>query len=181
MRDHPRIRGNSIQSALESDGAVGSPPHTREQLEVDERRFIVFGITPAYAGTAGFSRPVFCRQRDHPRIRGNSPLGRFEKQAAAGSPPHTREQPVTDSNDTIGWRITPAYAGTADRFLSAAGRWRDHPRIRGNSYTSGSSVLKHPGSPPHTREQQTAQKIGRDWMRITPAYAGTAPSAHSVG
>ena len=67
---HPRIRGEYVNSInLNLDG-VGSPPHTRGILEINEQATQQTGFTPAYAGnTAGA-----CRRRRfgwvHPRIRG---------------------------------------------------------------------------------------------------------------
>ena len=55
--DHPRIRGNSFGMTMNVLCGMGSPPHTREQLNnlaADDRHL---RITPAYAGTA-FSFPA---------------------------------------------------------------------------------------------------------------------------
>ena len=77
-------------------------------------------------------------------------------------------------------RITPAYAGTAIRLPGCGRVQRDHPRIRGNSYTASRMRPSSAGSPPHTREQQNTAEPSRKSCRITPAYAGTAISVSDI-
>ena len=154
---------------------MGSPPHTREQLANTDDGDIRIRITPAYAGTAASWRPAiqkmsmgitpayagtaffsscdvfFCK--DHPRIRGNSVRGEGFHRGARGSPPHTREQPISSISPNPATRITPAYAGTAQTMLSSRQYKQDHPRIRGNSRLRHRNPCAGLGSPPHTREQ----------------------------
>ena len=50
-RDHPRVCGNHLEIHLAGDLCLGSPPRVREPLAVYLNYLIVFGITPACAGT----------------------------------------------------------------------------------------------------------------------------------
>ena len=49
--DHPRLRGNYSQNKSKYSTHIGSPPLTRELLEVFGPIVAALGITPAYAGT----------------------------------------------------------------------------------------------------------------------------------
>ena len=71
-KDHPRIRGNTGLIRNAGKTKSGSPPHTREHWPEPEAVFVVFGITPAYAGTLFTDIAPFSVTQDHPRIRGNT-------------------------------------------------------------------------------------------------------------
>ena len=90
VRDHPRIRGEYINSCWSIDGTKGSPPHTRGIRHACLRKGANFGITPAYAGNTWTSRNSSPLTRDHPRIRGEYCISPAEPASAEGSPPHTR-------------------------------------------------------------------------------------------
>ena len=111
---------------------------------------------------------------DHPRIRGNSIITLRMICMRSGSPPHTREQPSMNALYSARSGITPAYAGTASSSLHQSSLHRDHPRIRGNSYSRTAIKYSFIGSPPHTREQPLLEILGSPGAGITPAYAGTA-------
>ena len=69
--------------------------------------------------------------QDHPRIRGKK-FKDFEKcEAAAGSPPHTREKVTQKELAKQTGRITPAYAGKRPKNFVSKPNCKDHPRIRG--------------------------------------------------
>ena len=48
--DHPRIRGEHLDSVCDSVFGLGSPPHTRGTLSESLPSAQLTGITPAYAG-----------------------------------------------------------------------------------------------------------------------------------
>ena len=48
--DHPRIRGTNASSKLTPCFLMGSPPHTRDKSSSNSVPFLLYGITPAYAG-----------------------------------------------------------------------------------------------------------------------------------
>ena len=139
----------------------------------------VSGITPAYAGTT-LRSSASCRSAwDHPRIRGNHWISPSTRRRPAGSPPHTREPRQDRGRGDRVAGITPAYAGTTgSSAFRGVGLW-DHPRIRGNHLHVLHQVLRHPGSPPHTREPLIEGVLREIIPRITPAYAGTTCSRDS--
>ena len=108
-------------------------------------------ITPACAGktwkrpSAGHSGP------DHPRMRGEDIRVIDIRYPGRGSPPHARGRPEQGGEAILLRRITPACAGKTPSFpirLVSAG---DHPRMRGEDGSSGSSSIRPRGSPPHAR------------------------------
>ena len=132
LQDHPRIRGNYSFHSSQLDFPIGSPPHTRELLDLPVRVVRRMRITPAYAGTTRIRPADRGDVQDHPRIRGNYYRRRRSIWTTAGSPPHTRELLDMCAGSGALIRITPAYAGTTLVTRDYDGREEDHPRIRGN-------------------------------------------------
>ena len=90
---------------------MGSPPLTRELLDLVNHLFSGAGITPAYTGTTYYAIKKGRWYRDHPRLRGNYIRGMANIEAFLGSPPLTRElRDVTVTTEQQAG-ITPAYAG----------------------------------------------------------------------
>ena len=111
VRDHPRIRGEHLQT-LPVEGQLPR-------------------IIPAYAGSTGDAIGVCGAGRDHPRIRGeHGPLPAGQA-ALAGSSPHTRGAPPSWGGSSTPGRIIPAYAGSTSSAPPPQTRRPDHPRIRG--------------------------------------------------
>ena len=131
---------------------VGSPPHTRGTLTVEDCIINIARITPAYAGNTLYYISQYTNFQDHPRIRGEHKSSSYSKRHFGGSPPHTRGTLFFSEFSTLPARITPAYAGnTSINFFDT-------------------SVIA--GSPPHTRGT-TNRPRGCDFGGgITPAYAG---------
>ena len=96
-------------------------------------------------------------------------------------------------DDTIGCRITPAYAGKSRAMFVSWNKTRDHPRLCGEKCRSWYNALLHPqdhprlcgekgtalaqsehvrGSPPPMRGKGTGAVGDRLLQGITPAYAG---------
>ena len=69
--------------------------------------------------------------------------------------------------------ITPAYAGTTNVKPTPDMLPEDHPRLRGNYYSSPKPFASPIGSPPLTRELPSAYPSFTPFFGITPAYAGT--------
>ena len=71
-RDHPRMRGENLETVLMYLNNWGSPPHARgkyiDQAPVDGH----VGITPACAGKIHTLPPTPSCPRDHPRMRGEN-------------------------------------------------------------------------------------------------------------
>ena len=70
-----------------------------------------YRITPAYAGKRGRVAASSDARRDHPRLCGEK-LDRIRLyKPDSGSPPPMRGKAETGEVTTVGYRITPAYAG----------------------------------------------------------------------
>ena len=138
-QDHPRLRGNNIESGKGVHNITGSPPLAREQQVRAGHVCPYQGITPACAGTTCRSHSSSSSVQDHPRLRGNNVNASTGEELGTGSPPLAREQLQQNSIFIRCLRITPACAGTTQyHWLTALVR-RDHPRLRGNNATSFST------------------------------------------
>ena len=134
---------------------------------------MMYGITPAYAGTTSDSYTLSYSPWDHPRLRGNYIKLAMELNGITGSPPLTRELHCINRALPFFFRITPAYAGTTQHQKLSLQNRRDHPRLRGNYVLLSTIRLSSKGSPPLTRELQAFSNFSHLRARITPAYAGT--------
>ena len=128
---HPRIRGEDFFVVSASGICVGSPPHTRGRLPDPERRGLLQGFTPAYAGKIAFGADHILTFRVHPRIRGEDPDSVDGVNCMMGSPPHTRGRFLRVSALRRLARFTPAYAGKILLMIFRCPPLWVHPRIRG--------------------------------------------------
>ena len=55
-------------------------------------------------------------------------------------------------------------------------QFKDHPRSRGDHFSSGGWLMVHEGSPPLTRGPRIDEATSVTGRRITPAHAGTTPA-----
>ena len=83
---------------------------------------------------------------------------------------------MPDSTVPIAW-IIPAYAGSTTSQLWSSPAAMDHPRIRGEHISDGSTARMRGGSSPHTRGAPVDLIQGLVELRIIPAYAGSTPAA----
>ena len=158
---------------LQEDVPKGSPPHTRGLHNTVLKEKDTLGITPAYAGTTLQCCPLFLQEQDHPRIRGDYICSTKRLHKNIGSPPHTRGLHKKRLDNIKEQGITPAYAGTTLPLFTAIPQVEDHPRIRGDYQKRLLLMLLWWGSPPHTRGLLRFKSFILDFVRITPAYAGT--------
>ena len=133
------------------------------------------GITPACAGNTNRGSDDRCRERDHPRMRGEYAKFLLLSLFLLGSPPHARgiQLFLRHAHNRAG--ITPACAGntiTVDTFCI---RIRDHPRMRGEYFFTFTSSVNLWGSPPHARGIRTVSGQSPEFHGITPACAGNTP------
>ena len=84
-------------------------------------------------------------------MRGEDPSSSVDRLHAAGSPPHARGRREINSffSDVSG--ITPACAGKTRFAPLRRGRWKDHPRMRGEDVSYYNAEAFTMGSPPHAR------------------------------
>ena len=84
------MRGEDISAAAHARLRKGSPPHARGRHADQEAFGYSTGITPACAGKTHAGFIGWFRGSDHPRMRGEDPLGDAEHVHGVGSPPHAR-------------------------------------------------------------------------------------------
>ena len=130
-------------------------------------------IIPAYAGSTGGLRLRLRIWGDHPRIRGEHGRSSLAAPVEAGSSPHTRGAHTSIRSIAARTGIIPAYAGSTRPTRWMGGRWRDHPRIRGEHVRFGDFCLRDRGSSPHTRGALYGVAGVVEDARIIPAYAGS--------
>ena len=118
---------------------------------------------------------------DYPRTRGEHFVCRGSETARLGSPPHTRGTPALSMGAPILPRITPAHAGNTTRPCASSPSVEDHPRTRGEHFSSDPQWRANRGSPPHTRGTRAGRGRSCDIQRITPAHAGNTVNLHEVG
>ena len=129
-------------------------------------------ITPAYAGKRSSSTQKCDNPRDHPRLRGEKSKNTLYRAVKKGSPPLTRGKVPPYHFFLCTYRITPAYAGKRERQTGDAGTAEDHPRLRGEKFTTPANFIPVKGSPPLTRGKVIIARSTSISLRITPAYAG---------
>ena len=132
-------------------------------------------------------------KKDHPRLRGKDSTTFLPKSSITGSPPLTRERPVSTVSTPSFLGITPAYAGKTNKRVARSKINTDHPRLRGKDVCRFCFMIiccmDHPrlrgkdkrpmifnssfeGSPPLTRERLVFVFGLKVIYWITPAYAG---------
>jgi len=133
--DHPRVRGEHSTPRGCARPLAGSPPRARGTRRVRRGCPGGSGITPACAGNTSWRCGGRRCRWDHPRVRGEH---RGEHDAdtgvwlrARGSPPRARGTPGRVRRRVPGRGITPACAGNTGSATRVLGRFRDHPRVRG--------------------------------------------------
>ena len=135
-------------------------------------RFLLCGITPAYAGKRSEFSFAFTLHKDHPRICGEKPEWCREDVEAWGSPPHMRGKAQIHLGLLVVLGITPAYAGKSTPSHTVKQDKKDHPRICGEKTDRLKLVRNAPGSPPHMRGKASIGARVAALFGITPAYAG---------
>ena len=200
-RDHPRIRGEHGHFKAIVNPVQGSSPHTRGAPVPLGIPAAPVGIIPAYAGSTCAAPWASQRRTDHPRIRGEHPPRRGAGPAQEGSSPHTRGAQSRPFSGVQVRRIIPAYAGSTLQVLAAVAAGADHPRIRGEHWSSSPSIRisgwiipayagstylrRHKGEKaadhPRIRGEHGIDKdAATQSMRIIPAYAGSTSRTRSM-
>ena len=138
---HPRIRGERSWPSLSESLFSGSSPHARGTPNAEPRRHHWPRFIPAYAGNARTWRHACPPRPVHPRMREErSGYCRYQSDDH-GSSPHARETPATPHRSAPGPRFIPAYAGNADVPSQHLEPTAVHPRIRGERWTTRSSIF----------------------------------------
>ena len=151
----------------------GSSPHTRGARRTTPTERRRYGIIPAYAGSTGRGARRPSRSPDHPRIRGEHSVFTTISSMTSGSSPHTRGAPPTACRRGKTSGIIPAYAGSTKLTIAGLDGKRDHPRIRGEHWSSSLLTRISAGSSPHTRGARRPEVDFAHVAGIIPAYAGS--------
>ena len=111
-------------------------------------------------------------KQDHPRLRGEKSKVSPSTVLMVGSPPLARGKVKADAEIEAHFGITPACAGKSSLSRTAAKRWKDHPRLRGEKLPPAGALPGSGGSPPLARGKAKIDAALEDGVRITPACAG---------
>ena len=151
----------------------GSSPHTRGAPSAPASSRHRAGIIPAYAGSTEGETMSIDMTPDHPRIRGEHGSKRNWPHDTPGSSPHTRGARIVGGDRGRLPRIIPAYAGSTPSTEDSTRAWTDHPRIRGEHWSTTIVRVTAAGSSPHTRGALPCRTGRTGVWRIIPAYAGS--------
>ena len=166
------MRGENIRASGKAALAVGSSPHARGKprllLAVQRQR----GLIPACAGKT--PRGVLCRlgARAHPRMRGENVDFLITRRVDTGSSPHARGKLGVLTRVTFNAGLIPACAGKTYPSHCQPGTLTAHPRMRGENFSSCSSVVSGLGSSPHARGKPQPVQDALAGVRLIPACAG---------
>ncbi len=150
-QDHPRACGEHDGIATTTKQLPGSPPRMRgASLEVHTNQ-LVFGITPAHAGSIAKCAVLPWVSRDHPRACGEHPNLLLFRGVRIGSPPRMRGAFLRALRALYTFRITPAHAGSIFCALFSPLLPPDHPRACGEHEGESIAATALAGSPPRMR------------------------------
>ena len=110
-KDHPRLCGEKLKTAVKDGVYTGSPPPMRGKAHGCHFFPPLFRITPAYAGKSFLYSSVIFLVQDHPRLCGEKRLLLVSSLLHTGSPPPMRGKAAGLSVSPTRTGITPAYAG----------------------------------------------------------------------
>ncbi len=171
--DHPRTRGDHCTTTVTTGPPRGPPPHARGPRHPRRGSHRGVGTTPARAGTTLPQRATDQEKRDHPRTRGDHSTRTTPASVIGGPPPHARG-PLQRRSRRLGLPgTTPARAGTTGMQIPSRSSGWDHPRTRGDHFSSSAASRAFSGPPPHARGPLL--QLGRQprVLGTTPARAGT--------
>ena len=129
--DHPRSRGEYLGDQMAELLPKGSSPLSRGIRQVATQPLRAIRIIPALAGNTGPIPTASTLLRDHPRSRGEYPLGVVISESALGSSPLSRGIPRLVPVPAALPGIIPALAGNTCLWQQGLLRRWDHPRSRG--------------------------------------------------
>ena len=172
FQDHPRSRGEYRLPLCTMVFCGGSSPLSRGILTVWRDPDKIGGIIPALAGNTSWHWPRMGLRKDHPRSRGEYLLWKFQNLEPLGSSPLSRGIPAAPLRAGTRGRIIPALAGNTSPTGNTVAQIPDHPRSRGEYYSTSSTGLRQSGSSPLSRGIRFVRLLIPLPSRIIPALAG---------
>ena len=149
--DHPRMRGEKVNTNVATNPGQGSHPHARGKDTYATDLQTAGGITPACAGKSRTGSTHDRCGRDHPRMRGEKTPRQICSETGRGSPPHARGKAHRQARCQNDAGITPACAGKRSEARLRSAPPGDHPRMRGEKLSFVVIIESRQGSPPHAR------------------------------
>ena len=151
---------------------MGSSPRMRGTPVGHQRKDMIHGIIPAYAGNTRWTSTKGHDSWDHPRVCGEHSNLIPNGSNTAGSSPRMRGTHLSFQALTRYQGIIPAYAGNTRTRQAAVARQRDHPRVCGEHEITVTGDGTGWGSSPRMRGTHRLRKQGDVQPGIIPAYAG---------
>ena len=127
----PAYAGKRQVKKPQEDRRLGSPPRMRGKVQSFVNSFVIFRITPAYAGKSDKVIDALYCHEDHPRVCGEKASSARRCLPERGSPPRMRGKVTGYIESHMDERITPAYAGKSCPKKIGRNVHRDHPRVCG--------------------------------------------------
>ena len=150
--DHPRVRGEELETAREELEKAGSPPRVRGR---------------GGAGPGDGPEAV-----DHPRACGEEYQLNLGERVVLGSPPRVRGRVRAVPGPAPFGGITPARAGKSADGRACIRVLQDHPRACGEEPGRRWCRPGRAGSPPRVRGRADTALHHQNPIGITPACAG---------
>ena len=172
FRDHPRVCGEHLHTALRPRRGTGSSPRVRGTRVCRVAFEIEGGIIPACAGNTWGAALQGTWTRDHPRVCGEHQNALFLMRTFQGSSPRVRGTPTAQRWRPAEVGIIPACAGNTIRSLRRNLSSRDHPRVCGEHDWMLKPPVESEGSSPRVRGTLGLRVVDRCRLGIIPACAG---------
>ena len=137
-RDHPRVLGGTAASNFSMMPSGGPSPRARGNPPAALERHQLGGTIPACAGEPRAIRLPSPPYRDHPRVRGGTPVLLYQFNRGSGPSPRARGNLCGLSGPEYRLGTIPACAGEPPSTHGTNSPPRDHPRVRG-----GTGIARH--------------------------------------
>ncbi|KAB7789963.1 hypothetical protein F7D09_1513 [Bifidobacterium leontopitheci] len=171
-RDHPRVCGEHVLSAIKGVFDTGSSPRMRGTQNLISHASHNVGIIPAYAGNTIQGAFQALGWGDHPRVCGEHKAGVAGRRPCWGSSPRMRGTRREVELRTLDLGIIPAYAGNTSSMRHSGPRPWDHPRVCGEHDVVDDPFGAVAGSSPRMRGTLKSMPRYQLTAGIIPAYAG---------
>ena len=164
--------GEKHRSCFSCRCCVGSPPRGRGKDFSAQHPERGRGITPAWAGKSKEKHNGRMGSKDHPRVGGEKFVRKLLLAKPGGSPPRGRGKDLLMVIVSVGFWITPAWAGKRRWRVPRPGLPWDHPRVGGEKAITKFEQPDAAGSPPRGRGKVRILTTLTPGQGITPAWAG---------
>ena len=173
---HPRERGDDAAALSVAAVGSGSSPRAGRRPGRVRLRLAHTGLIPASGETTASPRSPPLRRTAHPRERGDDGAVSCDVIRREGSSPRAgRRQPRRAGHGRAA-RLIPASGETTPPRRSRSGRWRAHPRERGDDLVSRPVPKPVWGSSPRAGRRRRQVTTRRTQRGLIPASGETTGS-----